>query len=220
MVAVGGLLLSGARAPEAQTTGTITGQVTTSAQGASAPLPVTTDHDVCGQSVPDESIVVGATGGLAQATVTLSGTRSAGGGETTVTNLGCRFEPHVQIVAPGTALQVTSQDSTLHTTHAYLDEEETLFNIAIPVPGLTITRQLVRPGRVSLKCDTHPWMIGHILVTDEIGAVTDAEGRFSLEGVPAGSYELAVWHETLGMSSQQVTVTAGESSDVAISLNP
>ena len=222
IIFIGGVaVISGFQVPETQATGTIVGQVTTSAVGTHAPLPVSTNQDVCGKNVPDESIIVGDTGGLGQAIVTLSGTKAVRVNESTVTNIGCRFAPHVQIVTPGTLLRITSHDQTLHTTHAYLDKwNETLFNFAIPKPGLVITRRLVEPGRMSLKCDAHPWMIGYILVTDEIGTVTDRDGQFELIDVIPGTYKLNVWHETLGITSKKINVTLGESSRVTLSLNP
>ncbi len=220
VLALGGVLSAlGTNAAGTQAAGTIAGQVTTASPSPADPLPVTTDQAVCGPTVPDESLVANAAGGVAHAIVTLSGTNAGDAADIEprrVTNKGCRFAPHVQIVRPGSALQITSEDPTLHTTHAYAESTDSLFNVAVPVPGLTITRQLNRPERVMLRCDTHPWMRGYVLVTDEIAAVTNLEGRFRLEAVPPGAYELQVWHETLGVTSQQVTVVAGETQEITI----
>ena len=41
-----------------------------------------------------------------------------------------------------------SADETLHSTHAYDDRQRTMFNVAIPFPGLNIKRPLRRPGVV------------------------------------------------------------------------
>ena len=37
-------------------------------------------------------------------------------------------------------------------------------------------------------------------------AVTDDTGSFTLSNVPVGSYQLKVWHETLGEAKKDVTV--------------
>lgn len=46
------------------------------------------------------------------------------------------------------------------------------------------------------------------------------DGIFVLEDVPAGAHELAVWHERLGAVPRTVTVRAGETTEVAIVLEP
>jgi hypothetical protein len=45
-------------------------------------------------------------------------------------------------------------------------------------------------------------------------AVTDNSGNFKLTDVPAGTYNVEVWHETLGKSSQKVTVKPKEEAKV------
>jgi hypothetical protein len=40
--------------------------------------------------------------------------------------------------------------------------------------------------------------------------VTDNSGSFKLADVPAGTYTLEVWHETLGKQTQKVTVKPKE----------
>jgi hypothetical protein len=62
-------------------------------------------------------------------------------------------------------------------------------------------------------------MRGFIVVTDEMGAVSGADGRFILTGVPPGTYELKVWHEMLKAMPMKVTVAAGGTAEVNLTLN-
>jgi hypothetical protein len=84
-----------------------------------------------------------------------------------------------------------------------------MFNVAIPVPGMTIDRPLRRPGVVRVECDSHGWMRGWVYVTDDMGVVSGPDGGFEITGVPPGSYELTIWHERFAGMSRRVTVTAG-----------
>ena len=212
------LLLAALPAAAVAQGGTITGVVTT-AVPALRPLRVTADVKVCGTQLPDEAIVVGAGGVLANAVVTLTGVKvRTPYPDPQVTNEQCRFVPRVQLARPGAPTKTTSKDPLLHTTNAQQDGGRTLFNVGLPVPGLVVTRPLNGPGLVRLTCNTHTWMRGFVVVTDEMGAVSGADGRFHLAGIPPGTYELRVWHEMLKAPPIKVTVTAGGTSEVAIAV--
>jgi hypothetical protein len=61
-------------------------------------------------------------------------------------------------------------------------------------------------------------MKGWIVVQeDPYYAVTDENGNFSITEVPAGTYEVEVWQETLGKQTTSVTVAAGGEAAVAVS---
>ena len=200
--------------------GTVTGTVTTDEMPDARLVAVTTDQVVCGNQVEDRVAVVDARGGVANAVRIVTGVPWGDvKPEPVINNAGCYFVPRVQVAATRSLVKVTSEDDTLHTTHAYDDRQRTLFNIAIPVPGIEIDRPLRRPGPVRIECDSHGWMRGWVYVTDDVGAVSGSDGRFELTGIPAGSYSVKVWHELYGEQSQQVTVTADGTTEISFNLD-
>lgn len=195
----------------------ITGTITTTAKGT-PPLRVTIDQKVCGSELPDEAIVVDAKGHLANAVVILTGVKRAITTDAVVTNEKCRFAPRVQLSRPNGNVRTTSKDAVLHTTQALAENGRTIFNVAMPVPNLSLNKPIGPAGTVRLSCNSHPWMHGWVIVTDEAAAISGADGRFSIDNVPPGTYELRVWHESLKSAPQKVTVVAGKPTDLAIQL--
>ncbi|MBI2893365.1 MAG: hypothetical protein HYY06_07415 [Deltaproteobacteria bacterium] len=220
-----GLAILGIRPGEvdAQQTGTVQGTIRV-ARPPAAPAAhrVTQNADVCGQSVPNDTVSTGAGGALAGAVVWLDGAPAPAGGapravDVTLDQRRCRFEPHVQTATVGASLGLTSRDPILHNIHAYLGTR-TLFNVAIPVAGMVVRRPLAEAGRVQIKCDVHAWMASWVVVFPHpYHAVTGRDGSFRIAGVPAGTYPVKVWHETLGERSGSATVAAGGSATVNLS---
>lgn len=182
--------------------------------------PVFKHREFCGERMPSERIRARADGGLADVLVTLEGAPSErpvgvpggrlGAARTAVLdNRGCRFVPRVQVVPPGSRLEVRNSDPILHTVHAYLGNE-TLFHLALPVFRQRVWATLDRPGLVRVDCDVgHTWMRAYILVhADPFATVTGLDGAFHLAAVPAGTFRLRTWHEALG--TREVSVTVAE----------
>ena len=184
---------------------------------AAAPLRATIDPEVCG-SVPDESVVVDAAGHVANAVVTVAGVRTPAPAEVVLTNERCRFSPRVSVLRPNGTIKMTSRDPVLHTVHAAPDGGRALFNVSLPIPNLTLSKPVDRPGLVRLTCSTHTWMRGFLHVTEDMAAVSGADGTFRLTGVPAGRQTLRIWHETLGARDVTVDVAAGQTATITIEL--
>lgn len=197
------------------TTGSLTVVVRGNAP-ARPPLRVSIDANICGQTVPDESVVT-ARGLVANAVVTLPGLKAAHATAIDISNDKCRFVPHVAIAAPGATVRMVSRDATLHTIHAQ-HGGKSLFNVGLPVPGLTVSRPAAGRGPVSLKCNTHPWMSGYVFLTDDRGALSGADGAATFEQLPAGRHSVNIWHEALGTGTASATIVAGQRATVEVTL--
>ena len=196
--------------------GTISGKMTfTGSPPASSMLTITKDQDYCGDSIASDHVVVSSDGGLQNVVVAIENIDQGKGydkmGVTEFENKNCMFTPHVSTAVTGQKLGIVSRDPVLHNTHLYHGpQERTLYNIAIPLQDRVIKKPLRKPGKVIVKCDAHEWMLGYVYVTtNPYAAVSGADGSFTITDVPPGTYNVKVWHESLGESTQEVTVTAG-----------
>lgn len=181
------------------------------------------DPEVCAKGGPliDERRLVAADGGLANVVVVLQGMPATAAepdaAAATLDQRACRFVPHVQAVAQGTPLAITSSDPVLHNVHAFLGKR-TAFNLAIPVAGRTVTRKLDEAGILRVRCDSgHTWMSAYVaVVPHRYFAVSAADGTFAIGDVPPGDYKLRAWHEDLGAVEQSVTVAVGADASVSL----
>jgi plastocyanin len=176
----------------------------------------TTDPEVCSDRQSLEDLVVSEDGGVRFAIVAIQNAPAmpSPAKELVFDNVGCRFKPHAAVLTVGSTLVATNSDAVLHTTHYYGPSEA---NISMPIPGMRIERKLTKPGLYVVKCDIHGWMQGFIRVDEHpYHAVTDASGRFSIEGVPPGRYTLEVWHERLGTLAREVVIGAAGHREITI----
>jgi plastocyanin len=150
------------------------------------------DQATCGEHTPDSSLELGEDDTIANVVVSLVGvTKGKAMKELAepakLDQRRCVYIPHVQIVPPGTTLDIYNSDPILHNVHGYLNDGETIFNLAMPIQGFRIQRRLDDPGLVSLKCDAgHTWMRGYIVVKEHpYYALTGADGSYLIDDVPA-----------------------------------
>jgi hypothetical protein len=119
---------------------------------------------------------------------------------------GCWFYPHVQVVPMGVSIDIFNNDGILHNIHTY-SIKNPVMNTAQPKYKKKIYAKFDIAEIISVKCDVHNWMSAWLVVSEHpYYAVSDEKGNFKLENVPAGSYQLQCWHETLGTEIQEVTV--------------
>ena len=184
-------------------------------------LTPTQDTEHCGKStLYSEDLIVSSSKGLANVVVfvpNVTNGKAAVPATATLSNVGCRYEPHVVAMVTGSKLQIGNSDPILHNTHALLPGAD-VFNIALPMEGQVIEKTIDKAGLRKVQCDAgHDWMSAWLAVFDHpYFAVTDANGAYSIPDLPPGDYTLVMWHEKLGKRTQPLQIAGG---DVGVDLD-
>ena len=183
------------------------------------PLPVFKSRSFCGASVPNETMLVSADGRLRNAAIVLRPLSSAPAAQpktVVLDNQHCAFTPHIQIAPLGGELLLKNSDPILHTVHARLGGE-TLFNVGLP-NWRQVSKPLDRAGVIRIDCDVlHTWMSAVVIVTDSpYYVVSNDRGEFSFDAIPAGPYEIEIWHERLGRQAQWIAVRDHATTDIDV----
>lgn len=129
---------------------------------------------------------------------------------------GCKYVPHVQGVVVGQELVILNNDPTLHNVRLS-SKNNGESNDSMPTKGMTLKKKFAKPEALQFKCDVHPWMTGYVHVLDHpYFAVTQKDGTFEIKGLPAGDYEVKVWHEELSAKSKFTLKAEKDSAKVSV----
>lgn len=202
--------------------GTISGTVKFKGM-APAPkkLEITKDKEVCAKSAKTDPSLIVSDGNLVNAVVYITDIKKGKKVEmqkVTLDQNGCEYHPHVLAFAVGSTVEILNPDGILHNVHSY-SKANSPFNLAQPKFKKKMDVKIEKPEAVNVKCDVHGWMDGWLFAApNPYFGVTDKSGGFKLTDVPAGTYTVEVWHETLGKTTQKVTVKAKEEAKVNFEL--
>jgi len=125
----------------------------------------------------------------------------------------CEFFPRCLYVRTDQKVVVKSNDDIAHNTHTYMLKNDSVNFLVAPKDrkGIPVSFTLAENLPMPVKCDIHPWMKSNWLVLDHpYAAVTDKQGKFKIEKLPAGEHEFRVWHEPRYINAKwKVTVKSG-----------
>jgi hypothetical protein len=122
-------------------------------------------------------------------------------------NRDCRFQPRMLTLRPSQEIQISNSDPLAHNAAVYVRRNQP-FSIVIS-QNEPLVRSFRRPESlpVRVECSIHAWMRAYMLICDHpYAAVSDKNGRFELDKLPAGEWSLHFWHERPGHLR---TVTVG-----------
>jgi len=127
----------------------------------------------------------------------------------TLTQEGCQYTPHILAVQVGQPIKVLNPDGTLHNVNG-APKVNTPFNFGMPrdLKEKEIVFDKAEP-MFPLNCSVHPWMRAYCAVLPHpFFAVTGKDGKFTIEGLEPGEYEVRATHEKLAPLTAKVTVKA------------
>lgn len=197
------------------------------------------DKRVCAATaVPNETLVVNPAGnGLANAIVFLEkrpGNIKPELAQPPAEKLlfdqkGCRFLPHVLVVRIGQPLLVVSDDPIPHNTHTR-PARNPEFNKVVAAnerAGVPCVYKKAESVPIPVVCDLHTWMKAyHFPIDHPYAAVTDQDGRFKIDGLPAGKHAFNVWHESAPGDAHlldrklQITIEVDKETPLKLSYGP
>ncbi|HLJ79786.1 MAG TPA: carboxypeptidase regulatory-like domain-containing protein [Acidobacteriaceae bacterium] len=133
----------------------------------------------------------------------------------TIDQKNCRYQPHVVGVMLGQPVQFTNSDPTMHNIHMMPTVQgnqpvDISQGPAGPGNKKQDTATFGKPElMMPVRCNNHPWMQAFINVApNPFFAVTDADGKFTIKGLPPGTYTLVADQENMGEKTATVTVGA------------
>ncbi len=106
------------------------------------------------------------------------------------------FLPEVLVVTRGTPVSFPNRDTVRH--HVYSLSPAKTFEIKLYAGTPANPVVFDRAGVAVLGCNIHDHMVAWVVVADTpYWAQTDSAGRARLTSVPAGRYDMVVWHRDL-----------------------
>lgn len=105
------------------------------------------------------------------------------------------FVPNVSVISRGSRVNFPNSDDILH--HVYSFSSPNVFELPLYGNGQNVDyyEPFEQPGVVELGCNIHDWMLGYIYVAEtSLAARTDETGEAVIQGIPAGEFQVRVWH--------------------------
>jgi plastocyanin len=122
------------------------------------------------------------------------------------------FEPHILAVPSGSMVEFPNHDPFFHNVFSLFEGKR--FDLGLYEAGSSRMVRFDRPGISYIFCNIHPEMSAVVItMATPLYAISNADGRLSVAGVPYGRYMLHVWSEGMGPENTQPLtreITIGE----------
>lgn len=135
----------------------------------------------------------------------------------TITQKDEAFVPRVVAVTRGSTIDFPNADPFFHNVFSL--SRGANFDLGRYPRGESKSHRFPNAGLVKVYCHIHSHMTASIMVfAHPYFRIPTAEGSFTLDDVPAGSYQISAWHERIGESISPIRVEAGGTARVQFAL--
>ncbi|WP_228768397.1 hypothetical protein [Shewanella sp. TC10] len=130
-----------------------------------------------------------------------------------------QFTPYITVIQKGYQLKFINDDDITH--HIYSASGPKRFSFKLRKDNAQKDMVFDQAGHISMGCNIHDWMSGHVLVVDTpFYAVTNNLGQVEFDSVPDNEYQLDIWHPQLQIEdnkySQKVSTPLSDSLTIQI----
>jgi plastocyanin len=126
------------------------------------------------------------------------------------------FSPHLLVVQVGSAVDFPNRDPFFHNVFSLFEGKR--FDLGLYEAGSTRSVVFNRAGVSYIFCNIHPEMSAIVVALNTpYYGISDIKGSITIPNVPAGMYDLEVWHErvlpeNLEKAKHRIQISANSSS--------
>lgn len=103
------------------------------------------------------------------------------------------FSPYLSVIQAGQPIEFTNNDDITH--HVFSASRDQNFAFKIRKGQTNNSIEFLQPAEISMGCNIHDWMSGHLLVVDTPHfSLTDERGLSKIEIPELGEASLRIWH--------------------------
>lgn len=115
------------------------------------------------------------------------------------------FIPYVLPILKGTTVDFANSDLVYH--NVFSPAKIKKFDLGRYGPGKVRQVKFDKAGLAPILCNVHTEMEAYVVVLDNpFFAIAGKDGKFKIEGVPAGKYTVSIWHSRAKAKGKEVTV--------------
>ena len=129
------------------------------------------------------------------------------------------FVPYVLPILVGTTVSFPNNDPFYHNVFSF--SKTARFDLGRYPMGRSKSVRFDHPGIVRVFCEIHSHMSAFILVlSHQYFAATGVGGRYRIENVPPGEYDVVVWTDGEERAKKRVRVSSGVTAELDFVVEP